>query len=212
MSLRLPFQSPLQYKRSLLVSYLDEELLVIATASAGPMCSCGATTRSGQPPPSRMQRRPRTPTCLAPHRVRDVSSHAPSSSAIATTVGLHMCCPSRSMTLRSACRRSSACGAPASPLHPSVPWPVPVLGMQGCLSNARAALGREVFACVWACVAPCEIEVSPVFKALDCLVFALWAEETVRCTVCSGRAAAVQRIAARCVPDSLPFAIGGGVS
>jgi len=29
MNLRLPFQSPLQYKRSLLVSYLDEELLII---------------------------------------------------------------------------------------------------------------------------------------------------------------------------------------
>merc|ERR1719171_2165730 len=29
MSVRLPFQSPVQYKRSLLVSYLDEELLVI---------------------------------------------------------------------------------------------------------------------------------------------------------------------------------------
>merc|ERR1719247_1443812 len=29
MSLRLPFQSPVQYKRSVLVSYLDEELLVV---------------------------------------------------------------------------------------------------------------------------------------------------------------------------------------
>merc|ERR1712032_815916 len=36
MSLRLPFQSPLQYKRSLLVSYLDDELLVIRDSSGRP--------------------------------------------------------------------------------------------------------------------------------------------------------------------------------
>merc|ERR1719446_1843002 len=42
MSLRLPFQSALQYKRSLLVSYLDEELLVVRWAA--PTCSCAATS------------------------------------------------------------------------------------------------------------------------------------------------------------------------
>merc|ERR1711972_1104359 len=36
MSLRLPFQSPLQYKRSLLVSSLDDELLVIRDSSGRP--------------------------------------------------------------------------------------------------------------------------------------------------------------------------------
>eukprot|EP00316_Scyphosphaera_apsteinii_P002209 CAMPEP_0119320914 /NCGR_PEP_ID=MMETSP1333-20130426/53890_1 /TAXON_ID=418940 /ORGANISM="Scyphosphaera apsteinii, Strain RCC1455" /LENGTH=286 /DNA_ID=CAMNT_0007327749 /DNA_START=31 /DNA_END=891 /DNA_ORIENTATION=- len=36
LSLRLPFQSPVQYKRSLLVSYLDEELLVVRDALGRP--------------------------------------------------------------------------------------------------------------------------------------------------------------------------------
>jgi len=36
MSLKLPFQSPVEYKRSLLVSYLDEELLVVRDASGRP--------------------------------------------------------------------------------------------------------------------------------------------------------------------------------
>mmetsp|Transcript_16673 Transcript_16673/g.35391 ORF Transcript_16673/g.35391 Transcript_16673/m.35391 type:complete len:343 (-) Transcript_16673:420-1448(-) len=36
LSIRLPFQSPVQYKRSLLVSYLDEELLVVRDALGRP--------------------------------------------------------------------------------------------------------------------------------------------------------------------------------
>uniref|UniRef100_A0A7S3C1Z9 Plastid lipid-associated protein/fibrillin conserved domain-containing protein n=1 Tax=Haptolina ericina TaxID=156174 RepID=A0A7S3C1Z9_9EUKA len=36
MSIRLPFQSPVQYKRSLLVSYLDDELLVVRDALGRP--------------------------------------------------------------------------------------------------------------------------------------------------------------------------------
>merc|ERR1719247_862622 len=36
MSLRLPFQSPVQYKRSVLISYLDEEMLVVRDAMGRP--------------------------------------------------------------------------------------------------------------------------------------------------------------------------------
>merc|ERR1712087_771956 len=36
LSLRLPFQSPVQYKRSLLVSYLDDELMVVRDAQGRP--------------------------------------------------------------------------------------------------------------------------------------------------------------------------------
>ena len=36
MSLRLPFQSPLQYKRSLLISYLDDEILIVRDAMGRP--------------------------------------------------------------------------------------------------------------------------------------------------------------------------------
>merc|ERR1719359_2266279 len=36
MSLRLPFQSPVQYKRSVLISYLDEEMLVVRDALGRP--------------------------------------------------------------------------------------------------------------------------------------------------------------------------------
>jgi len=36
MSLRLPFQSPVEYKRSLLISYLDEELLVVRDSLGRP--------------------------------------------------------------------------------------------------------------------------------------------------------------------------------
>merc|ERR1712187_490239 len=46
MSLRLPFQSPVQYKRSLLVSYLDDELLVVRDALGRPdvLMRCEAST------------------------------------------------------------------------------------------------------------------------------------------------------------------------
>ena len=36
MALRLPFQSPVQFKRSVLVSYLDEELLVVRDSIGRP--------------------------------------------------------------------------------------------------------------------------------------------------------------------------------
>ena len=36
MSLKLPFQSPVEYKRSLLISYLDEEMLVVRDALGRP--------------------------------------------------------------------------------------------------------------------------------------------------------------------------------
>merc|ERR1712187_479002 len=46
LSLRLPFQSPVQYKRSLLVSYLDDELLVVRDALGRPdvLMRCEAST------------------------------------------------------------------------------------------------------------------------------------------------------------------------
>merc|ERR1719440_2105991 len=50
-SLRLPFQSPVQYKRSVLVSYLDEELMVVRDALGRPdiLMRCEAETWGSAP-------------------------------------------------------------------------------------------------------------------------------------------------------------------
>ena len=51
LSLRLPFQTPVQYKRSVLVSYLDEEMLVVRDALGRPdvLMRCDATASSWPP-------------------------------------------------------------------------------------------------------------------------------------------------------------------
>ena len=49
MALRLPFQSPVQYKRSVLISYLDEEMLVVRDAMGRPDVLTRVTESSWAP-------------------------------------------------------------------------------------------------------------------------------------------------------------------
>merc|ERR1719247_2434272 len=49
MSLRLPFSSPVQYKRSVLISYLDEEMLVVRDAMGRPDVLTRVTESSWAP-------------------------------------------------------------------------------------------------------------------------------------------------------------------
>ena len=50
MSLRLPFQKPVEFKRSMLVSYLDEELLVVRDAAGRPDILMCAVAAAANPP------------------------------------------------------------------------------------------------------------------------------------------------------------------
>merc|ERR1719198_1299845 len=52
MSLRLPFQSPVQYKRSVLISYLDEEMLVVRDSLGRPDVLMRVETSSAWAPSS----------------------------------------------------------------------------------------------------------------------------------------------------------------